>query len=31
MLFQDLIDTSFRNLWVTTAMLAGFAVVIWIA
>ena len=31
LLFQDLIDTSFRNLWITTAMLAGFGVIIGIA
>ena len=26
-LFQDVIDTSVRNLWITTAMLAGFGVI----
>ena len=31
LLFQDWIDTVFRNLWLTVAMLAGFAVVIGIA
>ncbi|HZA05331.1 MAG TPA: undecaprenyl-diphosphate phosphatase [Propionibacteriaceae bacterium] len=31
LLFQDSIDTVFRNLWVTVAMLAGFGVVIGIA
>ncbi|SDS24817.1 Undecaprenyl-diphosphatase [Friedmanniella luteola] len=31
LLFQDAIDSSLRNLWVTVAMLAGFAVVIGIA
>ena len=30
-LFQDAIDTSLRNLWVTVAMLAGVGVVLWIA
>ena len=30
-LFQDSIDTTFRNLWITVAMLAGFGVVIGIA
>jgi undecaprenyl-diphosphatase len=29
--FQDSIDTVFRNLWVTVAMLAGFGIVIGIA
>lgn len=31
LLFQDAIDTSLRNLWVTAAMLAGFGVVLGIA
>ena len=31
LLFQDSIDTVFRNLWVTVAMLAGFGIVIGIA
>ena len=31
LLFQDAIDSSLRNLWITTAMLAGFGVVIGIA
>lgn len=31
LLFQDAIDTSLRNLWITVAMLAGFGVVLWIA
>jgi undecaprenyl-diphosphatase len=31
LLFQDAIDTSLRNLWITVAMLAGFAVVLWLA
>ncbi|HMR47971.1 MAG TPA: undecaprenyl-diphosphate phosphatase [Arachnia sp.] len=31
LLFQDAIDTSLRNLWVTVAMLAGVAVVLAIA
>lgn len=31
LLFQDAIDTSLRNLWVTVAMLAGFGVVIGVA
>ena len=31
LLFQDAIDSSLRNLWITVAMLAGFAVVLWIA
>ena len=31
LLFQDSIDTVFRNLWVTVAMLAGFGVVIGVA
>lgn len=30
-LFQDAIDHTLRNLWITVAMLAGFGVVIWIA
>ena len=30
-LFQDAIDTNFRNLWVTAAMLGGFGVVIGVA
>lgn len=30
-LFEDAISTSLRNLWITVAMLAGFAVVLWIA
>ena len=29
--FQDYIKTDLRNLWITVAMLAGFAVVLWIA
>jgi len=31
LLFQDAIDSSLRNLWITVAMLAGFGVVLWIA
>ncbi len=31
LLFQDAIDSSLRNLWITVAMLAGFAIVIGIA
>lgn len=31
LIFQDAIDTSLRNLWITVAMLAGFGVVILIA
>jgi undecaprenyl-diphosphatase len=31
LLFQDWIDTVFRNLWITVAMLAGFGIVIGIA
>lgn len=31
LLFQDAIDTSLRNLWITVAMLAGVGVVLWIA
>lgn len=31
LLFQDAIDSSLRNLWITVAMLAGFGVVIGIA
>ncbi|MFV0427893.1 MAG: undecaprenyl-diphosphate phosphatase [Arachnia sp.] len=31
LLFQDAIDTSLRNLWVTVAMLAGVAVVLFLA
>jgi undecaprenyl-diphosphatase len=31
LLFQDSIDTVFRNLWITVAMLAGFGIVIGIA
>ena len=31
LLFQDSIDTVFRNLWITVAMLAGFGMVIGIA
>ncbi len=31
LLFQDAIDSSLRNLWITAAMLAGFGVVIGIA
>lgn len=31
LLFQDAIDTTLRNLWITVAMLAGFAIVLWIA
>ncbi len=31
LLFEDAIDTTLRNLWVTVAMLAGFAIVLWIA
>lgn len=31
LLFENAIDTSLRNLWITTAMLAGFAVVLWVA
>jgi undecaprenyl-diphosphatase len=30
-LFQDAIDTTFRNLWITVAMLGGFGVVIGLA
>ena len=28
LLFQDAIDHALRNLWITTAMLAGFGIVI---
>ncbi|MDO4718139.1 MAG: undecaprenyl-diphosphate phosphatase [Propionibacteriaceae bacterium] len=31
LLFQDAIDTSLRNLWITVAMLAGVAVILWLA
>jgi undecaprenyl-diphosphatase len=31
LLFQDAIDTSLRNLWITVAMLAGFGIVLWVA
>jgi undecaprenyl-diphosphatase len=31
LLFQDEIDTTFRNLWITAAMLGGFGVVIGLA
>jgi undecaprenyl-diphosphatase len=31
LLFQDAIDSSLRNLWITTAMLAGFGIVIGVA
>ena len=31
LLFQDSIDTVFRNLWLTVAMLAGFGIIIGIA
>lgn len=31
LLFQDAIDTTLRNLWITVAMLAGVAIVLWIA
>ena len=31
LLFQDAIDTGFRNLWITAAMLAGFGIIIGIA
>ena len=31
LLFQDAIDTTLRNLWITVAMLAGFGIVLWIA
>ena len=31
LLFQDQIDTTFRNLWITAAMLAGFGLVIGLA
>jgi undecaprenyl-diphosphatase len=31
LLFQDAIDTTFRNLWITAAMLAGFGLVIGLA
>ena len=31
LLFEDAIGTSLRNLWITVAMLAGFAVVLWLA
>ncbi|MDR1852637.1 MAG: undecaprenyl-diphosphate phosphatase [Propionibacteriaceae bacterium] len=30
LLFEDAIDTSLRNLWVTVGMLAGFALIIWL-
>ena len=30
LIFQDAIETNLRNLWITVAMLAGFAVVIWV-
>ncbi|MDO4783536.1 MAG: undecaprenyl-diphosphate phosphatase [Propionibacteriaceae bacterium] len=29
--FQDAIDTSLRNLWITVGMLAGVAVILWLA
>jgi undecaprenyl-diphosphatase len=31
LLFQDAIDTSLRNLWITVSMLAGFGIVLWVA
>ena len=31
LLFQDAIDSTLRNLWITVAMLAGFGGVIWVA
>ena len=31
LLFQDAIDSTFRNLWITVAMLAGFGLVIGVA
>lgn len=31
LLFQDAIDTTLRNLWITVAMLAGFGVVLYVA
>lgn len=31
LLFQDEIDTSLRNLWITVGMLAGVAVILWVA
>ncbi len=31
LLFQDAIDTTLRNLWITVAMLAGFGVVLYFA
>ncbi len=31
LLFQDAIDSTLRNLWITVAMLAGVAVVLWFA
>ncbi len=30
-LFQDAIDSYLRNLWITVAMLAGIAIVLWLA
>lgn len=31
LLFEDAIDSSLRNLWVTVAMLAGVALILWLA
>ncbi|MCA0296831.1 MAG: undecaprenyl-diphosphate phosphatase [Actinobacteria bacterium] len=31
LLFENAIDTSLRNLWITVAMLAGFGIVLWLA
>jgi undecaprenyl-diphosphatase len=31
LLFENAIDTSLRNLWITVAMLAGFGIVLWVA
>lgn len=31
LLFQDAIDSSLRNLWITVSMLAGVAIVLWLA
>lgn len=31
LIFQDAIDTTLRNLWITVAMLAGVGIVLWLA
>lgn len=31
LLFQNAIDSTLRNLWLTTAMLAGVAIILWLA